>query len=1158
MPFTSFSTIFDCSKKLPPFIRNNYMAIALMVTLTLYILIYFRLDTSYQSHVDVTEEIYREYSHFLPSLRDSLQTLIYGKKPPISQVHAVLERWVTHHQIVTSFSVAELDTNGTIRALSGSSLYQDTTHYTTDSILHTTMLHCHHAEKPILRVVHKKLMYTTKFNHEMMPHNLQHFSILLDVDLGTILDAKSSRRIVAFLIVFFIFLIFLILCNVNLFYGRVTSSTLLRLFIPLTAVIVVYLASIGFFIVNQHRAMQTLYFLANNLTDTVSSNHFASTCYDPDPGLATSLTLNNPALHGTTDSFVHPYSTNEHLKMYLEELHKKQHQQTEFTLFLGLIFFTLGTYVLFSRLSGLNLLINSTTSRNESLSAQHEAILTHANVGIAVHEMIFDQNGRPSDYVFLNTNPAFDRITGLDSKNIIGKRVTEVMPGIEKSNFISLYGNVVKTGTSLSTEEFSDQLQKHFSINVFVIQQNVFGVIFYDVTDRIAAVSFHHLSTLVFENIPIGLHVYRVDSSGEVPSFSLISSNRSANFLLKYYYVNDTGKSPGFFFEKADEHDLVSELEAAFKSGIGNTRFEIICKIPTGDERTFLFTYFSLPDTRIALLFEDITKQRKTQNELAASQLELATALADSKRMTKDMQQAIELRHQFLTNMTHELHTPLTGIIGMSTILTRTLKNTSQYHQICAIQSNANYLYRHINNILDVAQIDSGSLFVSPVNFHLDIDVITVLSDLYYKEALKKGIRLILTIDKDTELGLIGDSDKLIKILSHILDNAIKFTEKGVVSLQVKSSGKRDDSIHLNFIIDDSGIGISEERQQKLFSKFVQVDSSTSRPFGGTGLGLYIAKHLAEHMQGSISFTSVCNLGSTFYITLPFKIRTSLSEPVFSTSKPTSGTGLHLPAEAKKRILLVEDNTINQELASLILSSINIDFDIAENGVSALRMLKHMPYDLIFMDCQMPEMDGYETTRQLRSSLGKNTTVPVVALTAHFTDEDRQKCLGAGMNDYLTKPISIAKVKAVLKAWVSPDISIQDFNKEVSPAPPISITPLDTGIWNRAAMLELCMNDESIMSKVIGEFLVSTTRYIEDLTAAFRSRDLKKIAKSAHTIKGVAATLCADSLKENAAHLVHLADTGEIRDYTLLLNDIINQFVILKSMLTKDFIPEKL
>ena len=453
----------------------------------------------------------------------------------------------------------------------------------------------------------------------------------------------------------------------------------------------------------------------------------------------------------------------------------------------------------------------------------------------------------------------------------------------------------------------------------------------------------------------------------------------------------------------------------------------LYCKGTSSSDLDGLATFHSYLDMMSFSLERDalITSARQSAKEyelLAAKNEELNSSLeeriqqrtAQLVSLNEDLTDAVAQKEkanrsksEFLANMSHEIRTPLNAIIGMSQVLLRGDAQESVKSKIKVMEKSAVNLVGIINDILDFSKIEAGKLALENAPFSIR-EIIEVLDESLSVSAGEKGIRLELQVSKDTPDLVSGDSLRLNQILINLLGNAIKFTSEGEVRLDVRSVASVDSQVMVEFRVTDTGIGIPSEKQENLFSPFTQADISNTRKYGGTGLGLSICERLTHIMQGEIGFNSVEGKGSEFVVKIPFgKITDEYSEE----KKKSIDTDLQ-----GMRILLVEDVEINQMVFEELVAPFNLNISIANNGREAIDHCALSEFDVVLMDIQMPEMDGYEATRKIREHKNKDE-LPIIAMTANVMKEDVEKCLDVGMNSHLGKPIDYNELVSVLSGY---------------------------------------------------------------------------------------------------------------------------------------------
>lgn len=392
------------------------------------------------------------------------------------------------------------------------------------------------------------------------------------------------------------------------------------------------------------------------------------------------------------------------------------------------------------------------------------------------------------------------------------------------------------------------------------------------------------------------------------------------------------------------------------------------------------------------------------------------SGLRDRLSLRKAMEEAESAsasKSAFLANMSHEIRTPLNGVLGMiAVILESELSDQQREHLEVARQSGL-LLQGILNDVLDLSKIEAGKVTLEMAEFDLEA-TLSGVTQLIMPKARQKGLDLRLQYAAKAPRWFRGDEGKIRQIALNFVDNAVKFTARGGVTVVVSAERSNERAAKVTIAVRDTGIGIGSQQQSLLFEKFSQADASTTRKYGGTGLGLVISKRLAEAMGGSVGVVSAAEAGSTFWTTLPLA---TVEAPQEAEAKAALD-GAH-PEQRHGRVLVVEDNGVNQRIVTRLLERRGLQVDVAANGREAVRMFLANIYSMIFMDCQMPEMDGYQATREIRTQEKHLTRArtPIVAMTANAMFSDREICLQAGMDDYVSKPLAVAELERVLALW---------------------------------------------------------------------------------------------------------------------------------------------
>jgi len=487
----------------------------------------------------------------------------------------------------------------------------------------------------------------------------------------------------------------------------------------------------------------------------------------------------------------------------------------------------------------------------------------------------------------------------------------------------------------------------------------------------------------------------------------------------------------------------------------------------------------------------DISEQKKNERELTEARVfaELATFIAEeakskAEKATHTAEEAVKAKQQFLSNMSHEIRTPMNAIIGFTKVVLKTELTAKQREYLTAIKMSGDALIVLINDILDLAKVDAGKMTFEQVPFKMAVSLSAMLH-LFETKIQEKNLELVKEYDSKIPEVLLGDPVRLHQIILNLVSNAVKFTTKGKIIVSVRLLTETENNVTIDFSISDTGIGIPENKIEKVFENFQQASSGTSRLYGGTGLGLAIVKQLVESQGGTTQVKSLLDHGSTFSFVLSFQKTKADAEvePVI----------LDVDAEIKNlKILVVEDIALNQLLMKTLLDDFGFERDIAANGKIAIEKLKERAYDLILMDLQMPEMNGFEATEYIRNTLHSN--VPIIALTADVTTVDLEKCKAVGMNDYIAKPVDerllYSKIISLIK----------------KPSPPVSETSMgneagqDAGARciDLAYLIRRTKSDPKLMMEMISLYLEQTPPLISAMKQSWTDKDWASLHAAVH------------------------------------------------------------
>jgi len=458
-------------------------------------------------------------------------------------------------------------------------------------------------------------------------------------------------------------------------------------------------------------------------------------------------------------------------------------------------------------------------------------------------------------------------------------------------------------------------------------------------------------------------------------------------------------------------------------------------------------------------------------------QAELIGQLNTSERKLKE---AVLVKENFLANMSHEIRTPLNAILGYTNLLQKKKLDTDTRLHLSTVQQSGETLLAIVNDILDLSKIESGMMRIEQVPFGPEALVHSVATMFHHRSA-EKQVPLVVTFDPAIPETIIGDPTRLTQILVNLVSNAFKFTETGEINLRVNSNGVDGDRVALAFEVTDTGIGIENERLETIFERFRQAEDSTTRQFGGTGLGLSIVRDLVHLQDGYIALSSQPGIGTSVKVTIPYRI---------AAASASAHAGEYVdeahPQRPGLRVLIAEDHIINQGLMMRLLEERGIAGRIASNGYEAVEMLRKEPFDLVFMDIQMPGMDGYTATRIIREEL--KLAVPVIAMTAHAMEGEKEKCIRLGMDDHMAKPVREVELDRILTHYT------QNISPNGAPANAFKVIDLDY-------MREISNGDAVYEKLVTEQFLHLMPRELEALSAAAAKRDPIEVRRIAHGIK---------------------------------------------------------
>ncbi len=600
------------------------------------------------------------------------------------------------------------------------------------------------------------------------------------------------------------------------------------------------------------------------------------------------------------------------------------------------------------------------------------------------------------------------------------------------------------------------------------------------------------------------------------PEGHVLSTNTIFRSFIGYREEELVKMHHSDFVDSKDKAKNVKFWQALENGDFKAGRFKRIRK--NGDEVWMQATYNPVrsPDGKIDKVLQ--ISQDITLEIAAEKAMQVAKEAAESLNHQKD---------SFIANVSHEIRTPIHAVLGFTELLLEQERDRQKISYLKSVKTAGDNLMFIINDILDLSKIEAGIIQMHAANFRLKQVVENVFSILHLN-AKQKQLKLTYSISSGVPEYLLGDSNRLSQVLLNLLGNALKFTHKGKVELEIDFVEMQVDQHLIKFTVTDTGIGIEEDKLEKIFQRFSQADESISRTFGGTGLGLNISRQLVERQNGTMEVESKIGEGTKFTFSIPYPAGTKPEdqEPALEEDKVIFTTG---------RILLCEDNELNQRLIEAILKEKKFTVDIAGNGVAGIELFKKNEYDLVLMDLQMPQQDGRETTRIIRHEL--NSPVPVVALTANFLNIEREKCLQEGMNDYLSKPFKREELFEMINRWINKyrqeKFSVRRFNGYKAA---VSLKHLE----------EMSDGNVEFQQEMISLFLENSEKSMKQMQLYFEQQELRKINSVAHQLKSSFGIIGADL--DLLQQLEEVSDPVETKKHLRALKKQLSEiFTILKN-----------
>lgn len=721
---------------------------------------------------------------------------------------------------------------------------------------------------------------------------------------------------------------------------------------------------------------------------------------------------------------------------------------------------------------------------------------------------------------------------------------------IKNQIIVSIYYNIVFAAAILLNKGEIYSLPNMFESVLFVLFLSIVSVVGSSINYRLRSEVaeqtlkvrlsqkkyesiFNNSADGIFQTTPEG-HVLTANSSlAQILGYESIEELKALN-IPKDAYLNPADRD--LLIERVKKYGEVKDYRVVLKRKDGaNIVVRLTARFVKSEEGSRYFFEGSLQDITREVVAEQ--KRKKAEEELKNEKIK-------SDMLAEKAMEANIIKTKFLTNMSHEIRTPMNGVIGfLSLIENDSYRDKDELKQfVTYAKDSAESLLEIINLILDFSKLEAGKITLQECRFNIP-EVLDEAIAVIAPKVKEKNLKISREIDTATDLHLVGDSTRLRQVLVNILSNAVKFTDEGEVKIRINSERCRDGNTRIITAIQDTGIGIPADKINDLFKPFSQIDGSHTRKYGGTGLGLAISKEFIAMMGGDISVQSTIGKGSVFTFSCKFKIdkEPDRIEPSGELNKQYVNSGVEekvsnvitdflIEKRGKFTILLAEDNAVNQKVLTRFLTDAGYKVNTVVNGIEALNEIKANNYDLVLMDIQMPEMDGLTASQKIRELDGIISQIPIIAITAHALMGDKEKCMRAGMNDYLSKPVNHQKLTAVMDKWLKIDSTPPPVVEEVKPKEDVLI--------DFVHFENISLNNFEFQQDLASTYISDTLKRMGKLEEFIIENELAKAIAEAHTIKGASFSTGALKMGETAKSIEFALKEGDTKKAILLIADL--------------------